>query len=220
MKSSYYDTSVKLGTQFQLENKNWNGFDVVKYQKQIKDLVVKYNAKTILDYGCGKGLQYSESLPYGSKDNWKTFDQWLGVTVYKYDPCIEEFKNPPPKDLKFDGVICTQVLNNIPDNDLYWVAKELESYTDKFCFISVNFQRSSKQKKILYDLEYYQLQRTREFFKSFFKDWKNNNLFWWWKDREHYDGWVEDQLNGTWKDIPETWTGKYEYVESIWNTEK
>ena len=61
MKSTYYDESVKIGSQFQKSNKNWAGFDVVKYQKQIQDLVVRYNAKTLLDYGCGKGLQYTES---------------------------------------------------------------------------------------------------------------------------------------------------------------
>ena len=92
MKSNYYDKSVELGTEFQKNNsKNWAGYDTVKYQKQIKDLVVKYNAKTILDYGCGKGLQYTELLPYALSDEepeLTTFDKWLGVTFYKYDPCI------------------------------------------------------------------------------------------------------------------------------------
>ena len=100
MKSNYYDKSVELGAEFQKNNPNiWAGYDTVKYQKQIKDLVLRYNAKTILDYGCGKGLQYTEPLPYALGDEepeWTTFDKWLGVEVYKYDPCVEGLDTPPP----------------------------------------------------------------------------------------------------------------------------
>ena len=117
MKSNYYDTSVQLGTEFQKNNpKNWAGYDVVKYQDQIKDLVQRYNAKTILDYGCGKGLQYTEKLPWGMKngvepplDQWTTFDKWLGVDVYKYDPCVPGLDISPPVNMKFDGVICGHI---------------------------------------------------------------------------------------------------------------
>jgi SAM-dependent methyltransferase len=220
MKSNYYDKSVELGTEFQKNNPNiWAGYDVVKYQKQIKDLVVKYNAKTILDYGCGKGLQYIDPLPYALSDEepqWTTFDKWLGVTVYKYDPCIEEFKNLPPEGTTFDGVICSQVLQTIPDKDLPWVAEKLNSYTDKFCFISLNYQRPAKDKKFMYDKEEFGTPRTREFFKNYFTNWTNGNLFWWFKDRMHYPGWPDDQLNETWKDVPDVWEGKYSFVEAIY----
>lgn len=216
MKSEYYNESVELGKRFQKENKNWAGFDVIKYHLQIKDLVIRYGAKTMLDYGCGKGSQYIEPLPYHSEEIRQTLDEWLGVTVYKYDPCVEEFSIPPPPGSKFDGVICTQVLGSIPDADLSWVSKDLESYTDKFCFISLNFQRPSKGKKMLYDPEYFKLPRTRDFFKSYFKDWQGNNLFWWWKDRTHYTEWMDDQLNKTWKDIPDVFEGKYSFVETIY----
>lgn len=216
MKSEYYNKSVELGTQFHLDHKSWAGYDVIKYKNKIKDLVIKYNAKTILDYGCGKGLQYIDPLPYHSETVLQTFDQYLDVQVYKYDPCVEQFKNPPPKGTKFDGVICTQVLGSIPDADMPWVANELESYTDKFCFISLNFQKVGKSSKTIYDPEFYKLPRTRSFFKSYFKGWKNNNLFWWWKDRDRYEGWIDDQLNGTWKDIPDIFEGKYSFVETIY----
>ena len=213
MKSEYYLQSIERGKQFQLENKAWAGFDTLKYQKQIKDLVVRYGAKTILDYGCGKGNQYTEKLSYNYED--QTFDKWLGVEVYKYDPCVEEFSVPPPDGTKFDGVICSQVLGSIPHNDLDWVAKELESYSDKFCFISLNFKRPPKSKKYIYDSNYFHHNRTRKYFKSFFTEWKESNLFWWFKDRPYYNKWADDQLDNTWKDIPETWVNDYVFVESI-----
>jgi len=218
--SDYYLESVAAGRRFQQQNKSWAGYDVVKYQNKIRDLVRRYNARTILDYGCGKGLQYSDPLPYGAKpdlelpqDQWQTFDQYLGVTVYCYDPCVAEFETPPPPDVKFDGVICTQVLNSIPDDDMTWVRHTLERHADKFCFIGLNFQRAAKSKKIMYDSAYFCESRTREFFKKYYADWSGSDLFWWFKDRPHYEGWMDDQLCGTWQDVPETFVDKYEFVK-------
>lgn len=218
--SSYYKKSVELGTQFQEENKSWAGYDVVKYQKLIKDLVDCYDAKTILDYGCGKGWQYTEPLPYGMlpgesqpESQWQTFDQYLGVTVYCYDPCVAGFETPPPSDAKFDGVICTQVLNSIPDADMTWVRETLERHAEKFCFVGINFQREAKGKKTMYDPEYFCEPRTREFFKKYYADWSGSDLFWWFKDRPYYPEWMDAQLSGAWQDVPETFVGKYEFVE-------
>jgi hypothetical protein len=68
----------------------------------------------------------------------------------------------------------------------------------------------------MYDPEQFKEPRNREFFKKFFTNWKNGNLFWWFKDRMHYEDWVEDQLAGHWKDIPDNWEGKYSFVEAIY----
>ena len=218
--SPYYEESVRLGTEFQKNNKNWAGYDVVKYQKLIKDLVVRYNVKTILDYGCGKGLQYKEKLPYGRlpgeeipESKWQTFDEYLGVTVYPYDPCVEEHNQLPDTAIKFDGVICTQVLNSIPDDDMSWVRDLLQQHSAKFCFVAVNFQREAKAKKTMYDSDYFRLPRTREFFRSHYNNWSGSDLFWWWKDRPYYAVWAEDQLSGTWLDVPTQFEGKYQYIE-------
>ena len=219
MTSEYYKESVRLGTEFQKNNKSWAGYDVVKYQKKIKDLVDRYGAQTIMDYGCGKGLQYKDKLPYGGAghelppEQWKTFDQYLGVTVYCYDTCVAEFDQLPPAGTKFDGVICTQVLNSIPDADMSWVRERLESYATKFCFIGVNFQREAKSKKSMYDPAHFHKPRTREFFRSHYQDWQGSDLFWWWKNRPYYDAWLDDQLNGTWSDVPATFNDKYKYIE-------
>lgn len=215
MTSKYFHQSIEEGKKFHLENKSWTGFDTIKYQKQIKDLVVYYNAKTILDYGCGKGSQYSEKLIYDETLGLQTFDEFLGVEVYKYDPCVAEFSKLPDAGIKFDGVICSQVLGSIPHGDLDWVAKELESFTDKFCFIGLNYQKKPKSKKYIYNVDFFHNNRTREYFKNFFAEWPNNNLFWWWKDRLHYDNWIQDQINKTWKDIPDSVSSKYPFVEYI-----
>ncbi len=209
MISTYYNQSVQEGIKFQKENKSWAGDDTLKYQKHIKSLVDKFQAKTILDYGCGKGIQYSTPCV----DN-KTFDEWLGVTVYKFDPCVPEFSTPPPKDMKFDGVICSQVLHTIPDADLPWVTEQITSYAEKFVFISLNFKRPAKNRKHIYNKDYFKQPRTRQFFKGFFNN--SKNVFWWFKDRMFYPEWIDDQINGKWLDVPEIWDPKYHYVEKIY----
>jgi len=217
MVSAYYQESVAQGSEFQKHNKSWAGYDVIKYQKKIRDLVQRYDARTILDYGCGKGMQYQERLPYGDPDQpeseWQTFDQYLGVTVVKYDPCVPGFRRRPGKLKRFDGVICTQVLNSIPDDDIPWVRDLLETYATKFCFIGINFQNEAKSKKSIYDPEYFRLPRTRQFFRSYFENWQGSDLFWWWKDRPWYPEWMDDQLQGRWQDVPAQFEGKYKMVE-------
>jgi hypothetical protein len=94
-----------------------------------------------------------------------------------------------------------------------WVRETLENHATKFCFIGVNFQREAKEKKTMYDSEYFCEPRTREFFRSYYQDWKGSDLFWWWKDRPYYDAWLDDQLNGTWSDVPATVNDKYKYIE-------
>ena len=69
---------------------------------------------------------------------------------------------------------------------------------------------------MMYDRTYFAEPRTREFFKQYFKTWPQQKLFWWWKDRMHYDSWIDDQLAGNWNDIPNEWSGKYSFVETIY----
>jgi hypothetical protein len=94
-----------------------------------------------------------------------------------------------------------------------WVRETLEHHAEKFCFIGINFQREAKGKKTMYDSEYFRVPRTREFFRNHYQNWSGSDLYWWFKDRPYYKGWLDDQLTSVWQDIPETFVGKYEFVE-------
>jgi hypothetical protein len=94
-----------------------------------------------------------------------------------------------------------------------WVRERLESYAEQFCFVGVNFQREAKGKKSMYDPAHFVQPRTREFFRGYYQDWNSSDLFWWWKDRPYYDTWLDEQLDQTWQDVPDTFSGKYEYIE-------
>ena len=82
-------------------------------------------SKTLLDYGCGKGLQYSE---------WKHHEE-LGVMPALYDPAVPEFEELP--EGKFDGVYSTDVMEHIPKEQLPEVFTHIFSKAERFVFLAI-----------------------------------------------------------------------------------
>ncbi len=188
MPSEYYNISLELGKTFQKNNpKNWAGNDSKNYHNQIRFLMDKYNCKSVLDYGCGKGHQYKELASYGITETESTepmtFGQRINAqSVYMYDPCVEGIDVLPPAGSKFDAVLCTQVLGSIPDQDMQWVKETLMSYAAKFCFIGLMDPTVHvKSKKRLYDTDYVSLNRTIDWYRDHFKDWQGSDLYWWFR---------------------------------------
>jgi len=189
--SDYYKQSVELGQQFQKNNpKNWAGNDSKSYHNYIRFLMDRYAARTVLDYGCGKGEQYSTMncyvLPFatpGVRTEPMTFQTRINAeSVYKYDPCVPEFDQEPVGQ-KFDAVICTQVLGSIPDADVPWIKHKLMNYATKFVFIGLH-SNPGKTKKRIYDTAYITLNRTVEWYQEQFSDWTGPDLYWWFRDSD------------------------------------
>ena len=193
MPSSYYLESVVKGREFQKNNdKNWSGADSKNYNNQIRFLMDKYQAQTVLDYGCGKGLQYTIPACYGLDDGTvtepMTFQERINArSVFKYDPCVPGFDQLPAPTTKFDAVICTQVLGSIPDADLSWVSNLIAGYAAKFVFIGLhNPAKSVKAKKLMY----HPLQVTHPrgipwYIRQVSANWKGPDLYWWFRDTKH-----------------------------------
>jgi len=183
MKSNHYDLTVAAHNQFHVNHpKKWVGDSTVHYKDQIKELVDKYQAHSLLDYGCGKALHYTRDpvLNFGTEEHHKTFDEFLGVQeVYKYDPCVPEFSILPPAGKKFDAVILIQCISLVPDDDIPWVKQLLMEHTGKFCFIG-NRHPSDAVKPIKAQLtankEYFKATRTVEWYEEQFADWVGSEL--------------------------------------------
>lgn len=108
------------------------GESVIHHLAKIKELINKTDTKALLDYGAGKGFQYL--VPYninGTRfENLQSF--WQIEQIEKYDPAYSPFSNLPAK--KFDGVICTDVLEHCPEEDVPWILDEIYSYAEKFVY--------------------------------------------------------------------------------------
>ena len=191
--SDYYKTSVEIGTKFQLANKSWDGRDTFKYRRQIRDLVQHYNCKTLLDYGCGKGHQWSDSHVFPPEEYSQKFQTWLGLDqVSLYDPCVEEFAQDPVLK-KYDIVSCTQVIGGIPDADILWLKQRLMAYTGKVCFIGlIDPVQLPKGKKQIYDSAYFSVKRTQEWYREQFADWTGSELHWYFRtDALYTEDWFK-----------------------------
>jgi len=128
---------MNLCDQYKLmhEQGAFKGYSLLPHVEDIAKLVKQYDAKTLLDYGCGKGLQYTEK---------KAHEAWGGIMPTLYDPHVRGFDSylheRDPQILMFDGVICTDVLEHIDDSsecDVYMVLKTLFNHAEKFIFLTI-----------------------------------------------------------------------------------
>jgi hypothetical protein len=176
---AYYQT-VERARQYHFKKEVYSGVATIKYHFDIKELVDKHNAKTLLDYGCGKGLQYTTDVEW-EPGVATTLDKYLGITdVEKFDPCWPEFEQYPSLDKKYDGIILIQCLSFVPDNDLSILRQHLEKMSTKFCYIGERHSGTSgdvKPKKMkLVDTNFCTLGRSAEWYKEKFSGWQGPEL--------------------------------------------
>lgn len=83
----------------------FDGHSMLPHKEAIAALVRRFGAQTLLDYGCGKGWQYTKH---------RAHDAWGGLLPALYDPGCPGLDTKP--EGKFDGVICTDVAEHVePD---------------------------------------------------------------------------------------------------------
>lgn len=105
----------------------FEGYTLKLHIQSIKDLVAQTECKTLLDYGCGKGLQYTEG---------KLHEEYLfDIMPSLYDPGVDKYKQLPEGN--FDGVYSTDVLEHIPEEELDRVLTEIFSKADKFVYLGI-----------------------------------------------------------------------------------
>lgn len=112
---------------------------------RIKRLIEATGASTILDYGSGKGRQY-EPRPIADDEGgvWPSMlDYWDVDEVVCYDPCYKPYSTLP-SDV-FDGVVCTDVLEHCPEEDMFWIVGELFAYARRFVYANVACYPASKR---------------------------------------------------------------------------
>lgn len=104
------------------------GRSMLQYVQQLAILVGKYNTKTVLDYGCGEGRQWSHERAHNA----------IGIEMPAlYDPGTADWAARPTGT--FDGVICTDVMEHVPEenDELKKTAQDISSFATQWAFISV-----------------------------------------------------------------------------------
>lgn len=113
------------------------GSSLAPHIQRIKDWIERTGARTILDYGAGKGLQYrpQKVLVNGAHVADGIAEYWDVDEVRCFDPGYAPHSAPP--EGRFDGVICTDVLEHCPEEDLPWILGEIFGYARQFVYLNV-----------------------------------------------------------------------------------
>ena len=114
--------------QYHRENNNYSGNSLQPQAMHIQDLIIDTKSQTVLDYGCGKGHQYTK---------WNMHKDW-GLMPELYDPAVPTHDVLPNK--QFDGIISTDVMEHIPEEQIPEVFEYIFSHADKFVFLGISTQ--------------------------------------------------------------------------------
>lgn len=154
--SELYQKILHDGIVHQNNSRTWSGGLAVRHAPRIKEFIKRIGAKSALDYGCGKGVQYMHEF------EGKRLEDWWGIPVYKYDPAVrpgwknnrEKFAHVTtevhcelPAEGSWDLLICTHVMGCIPEIDLRgWVIPDIfHKRIKKGMYFAENVQQATKQ---------------------------------------------------------------------------
>ena len=140
----YYDLIDSYKKLHEQEGK-FKGISLIPLVPTLMKIVKDNDCKTLLDYGCGKGLPYDKERcrevdlrnPIQELCNIESFDL--------YDPAYEKYATLPNK--KYDIVVCTDVLEHIAEQDIDYVLTEILSRSNKIVFLNISCQPALKHFK-------------------------------------------------------------------------
>jgi hypothetical protein len=104
------------------------GHSTEKWSDQIAKMIKEFNIKTILDFGSGKGMQYTEL---------KLHEKWGVEMPTLYDPAVPGLDKIPNIMLPFDMVICCDVLEHLEGEELRQAVFNATIRARKFCFFGI-----------------------------------------------------------------------------------
>lgn len=117
--------------------RTFDGRSLAPHAGQIRALIARFGARSLLDYGAGKGGLYR--MTNVRDENGQTYPDlgafWNLREITLYDPAYPPYSAYPTGT--FDAVICTDVLEHVPEEDLPWLVGELFAFADKFVFANV-----------------------------------------------------------------------------------
>jgi len=113
------------------------GKSLIGHLPAIQALVAATGAKSLLDYGAGKGRVYAQrNIKLHDGRVIPSVQDYLGVDhIACYDPAVPAHWNFPSE--RFDGVISTDALEHCPQEDMPWIVEEMFSAARKFVYANV-----------------------------------------------------------------------------------
>jgi len=118
---------IDLHKQLHRSSLHFTGKSLQRWIAEINELMITHDCKDILDYGCGKALFWPK--------------QWM-KKIQGYDPAVVKFSEAPsPADM----VICTDVMEHIPESLLDNTLKHINSLSNKWTFFVIDTKKAKKK---------------------------------------------------------------------------
>lgn len=102
-----------------------------KWAEAVQNILVAYDAWSVLDYGCGTGSLMQALAVRGVNES----------RMREYDPAILGKDERP---VFADCVVCTDVMEHVEPDKVQNVAKHLAQLTRKVCFVVVSLVETAK----------------------------------------------------------------------------
>lgn len=114
--------------------KQFSGNSIKAHVPAIADMVRSSEARTLLDYGSGKGYQYLSR---------RVHEAWGGILPTCYDVGVRQISRRP--EGTFDGVICTDVMEHVAPADVDRILADVLGFADKFAFFAIACRKAKKR---------------------------------------------------------------------------
>ena len=104
------------GTHLANASNTYDGRSLKYFFKAIKQIIDLTKSQSLIDFGCGKAKFYFNKIIINEIEYKNVIEYWKIQDYYLYDPGVNNFSIYPKK--KMDGVICTDVVEHIPPEDV------------------------------------------------------------------------------------------------------
>ncbi len=138
----FHKNGIRKGDVIKPGSTTFLGYSLTKWIVKIRDIIRKDNCNSLLDFGCGKAFLYKNKFKIGDKEFSNLSDFWNVQDIYLYDPGLEEYSTYPKE--KYDGTICTDVVEHIPEADVISFIDELFKLSNKFIFVVIAIRPATK----------------------------------------------------------------------------
>lgn len=108
---------------------NFRGLSLLQHAKDIGQVIARHRATSLLDYGSGAGDAYRQ--PHKVHEGWGI----PKARIRCYDPSFPKLDTLPVS--AYDGVICSDVLEHVPEDDVDILIRKLFEHSKMFVWASV-----------------------------------------------------------------------------------